>query len=45
LSPLSGIGHARFIALAFAVSLALLMAPLVELARGIRVSMANMHLE
>jgi hypothetical protein len=42
---LSGIGHVRFVALAFAVSLALLMASLVELARKVRVYMANLHLE
>jgi hypothetical protein len=44
-AALSEIGHARFIALMFAVSLALLMASLVELTREIRVHMANMHLE
>src|SRR3984885_2347224 len=44
-AALSGVGHARFIALAFAVSLALLMASLIELTREIRVYMANMHLE
>ena len=45
IAALSGVGHARFIALAFAVSLALLMAALIELTREIRVYMANMHLE
>ena len=45
IAALSGVGHARFIALAFAVSLALLMGSLVELTREIRVYMANMHLE
>jgi Protein of unknown function (DUF2721) len=44
-AALSGVGHARFIALMFAVSLALLMASLVELTREIRIYMANMHLE
>ena len=45
IAALSGVGHARFIALAFAVSLALLMASLIELTREIRVYMTNMHLE
>jgi hypothetical protein len=40
-AALSGIGHVRFVALAFAVSLARLMTSLVELAREIRVYMAN----
>lgn len=44
-AALSGVAHARFIALMFAVSLALLMASLVELTREIRIYMANMHLE
>jgi len=45
LAALGGVGHARFIALAFAASLALLMASLVELTREIRVYMAYMHLD
>ncbi len=44
-AALAEIGHARFVALMFAVSLVLLMASLVELTREIRVHMANMHLE
>ena len=44
-AALAEIGHARFVALMFAGSLALLMASLVELTREIRVHMANMHLE
>ncbi len=44
-AALSGVGHGRFIALAFAVSLGLLIASLVELAREICIYMANMHLE
>jgi hypothetical protein len=44
-AALAEIGHARFVALMFAVSLMLLMASLVELTREIRVHMANMHLE
>ena len=44
-AALSGVGHGRFIALMFAVSLGLLMASLVELTLEIRVYMANMHLE
>ena len=42
---LGGVGHARFVALGFAVSFAPLMASQVELAREIRVYMANVHLE
>jgi hypothetical protein len=45
LAALVGIGHGQIIALMFVVSLALLMAALVELAREIRIHMANMHLE
>ena len=45
MTALIGIGHGRIVALMFAVSLALLIAALVELAREIRVYMANMHLE
>jgi hypothetical protein len=45
LTALVGVGHGQIIALMFAVSLALLMASLVELTREIRVYMANMHLE
>jgi hypothetical protein len=44
-AALSGVGHARFIALMFAVSLALPMTSLVELTREIRIHMAYMHLE
>jgi hypothetical protein len=44
-AALAEIGHVRFVALMFAVSLALLMASLVELTREIRVHMTNMHLE
>jgi hypothetical protein len=44
-AALGGVSHARFVALAFAVSLALLMASLIELTREIRVYMAYMHLE
>jgi len=44
-AALAEIGHARFVALMFAGSLALLMASLVELTREIRVHMANIHLE
>jgi hypothetical protein len=44
-SALVGIGHGRIVAFMFTLSLALLIASLVELAREIRVYMANMHLE
>ena len=44
-AALAEIGHARFVALMFAVSLMLLMASLIELTREISVPMANMHLE
>lgn len=44
-SALVGIGHGQIIALMFTLSLALLMASLIELTREIRVYMANMHLE
>jgi hypothetical protein len=44
-SALVGIGHGRIVAFMFTLSLALLMASLVELTREIRVYMANMHLE
>ena len=44
-SALAEIRHARFVALMFAVALALLMASLVELTREIRVHMAHMHLD
>ncbi len=44
-AALAEIGHARFVALMFAVALMLLMASLVELTCEIRVHMANMHLE
>jgi Protein of unknown function (DUF2721) len=44
-AALSGVDYARFIALMFAVSLALLMAALVELTHEIRIPMANTHLE
>ena len=45
LAALVGIGQREMTALMFVVSLALLMAALVELAREIRIHMANMHLE
>jgi hypothetical protein len=45
LAALAGIGHGQMIALLCAVSLALLMASLIELTREIRVYLANMHLE
>jgi hypothetical protein len=45
IAALEGVGHARLVALMFAVSLALLIAALVELAREIRVYMTNMLLE
>jgi Protein of unknown function (DUF2721) len=45
IAALSGVGHARFVALAFVVSLALLMAALVEFTREIRIYIANMHLD
>jgi hypothetical protein len=44
-SALVGIGHGRIVAFMFTLSLALLMASLVELTREIRVYMVNMHLE
>ncbi len=44
-AALDGVGHARLVAMMFAVSLGLLVAALIELTREIRVCMANMHLE
>jgi hypothetical protein len=44
-AALVGIGHGQIVAVMFTVSLALLIASLVELAREIRVYMAHMHLE
>jgi Protein of unknown function (DUF2721) len=44
-AALEGIGHARLVATMFALSLALLIAALIELTREIRVYMANMQLE
>jgi hypothetical protein len=44
-AALEGVGHARLVAMMFALSLGLLIAALVELAREIRIYMANMHLE
>jgi Protein of unknown function (DUF2721) len=44
-AALEGIGHARLVATMFALSLALLIAALLNLTREIRVYMANMHLE
>ena len=44
-AALEGVGHARLVALMFVVSLALLIASLVDLTLEIRVYMANMHLE
>src|SRR5208283_3299985 len=45
LAALLDVGHARFVALMFVASLALLMASLLDLTREIRVYMANMHLD
>lgn len=45
LAGLIGIGHGGIVAMMFAVSLALLMASLVDLTREIRVYMATMHLD
>ena len=45
LTALVGVGHGRIVAMLFAVSLGLLIASLLDLAREIRVYMANMHLE
>ena len=44
-AALVGIGHGQVVAVMFTVSLGLLIASLVELAREIRVYMAHMHLE
>ena len=44
-AALEGVGHARLVAMMFAVSLGLLIAALIELTREICVYMANMHLE
>jgi len=44
-AALMGVGHGRVVALMFAVSLGLLIASLLDLAREIRIYMANMHLE
>jgi hypothetical protein len=44
-AALTGTGHARFVALAFAVALALLMSALIEFTREIRIYIANMHLD
>jgi hypothetical protein len=44
-AALEGIGHARQVAMMFAVSLGLLITAQVELTREIRIYMANMHLE
>jgi Protein of unknown function (DUF2721) len=44
-AALVGVGHGRVVALFFALSLGLLIASLTELAREIRIYMANMHLE
>jgi hypothetical protein len=44
-AALVGLGHGGMVALMFAISLALLMASLVELTREIRVDMATMRLD
>jgi hypothetical protein len=44
-AALEGVGHARLVAMMFAVSLALLTAALVALTLEIRIYMANMDLE
>jgi Protein of unknown function (DUF2721) len=45
LAALAGFGHGQVVALLFVVSLGLLIASLLDLAREIRVYMTNMHLE
>ena len=45
IAALLGFGHGGIVAMMFAVSLALLMASLVDLTREIRVYMATMHLD
>ena len=45
LAALAGVTHGRIVATMFAISLALLIASLVELTREIRIYMAHLHLE